>query len=233
VAGLGVDGPPGVQRLRPQPRPAPALSRAAGDRLADGGHRRPGRRVRGPEPGGRRARLHHPAARTAATVLRDPVQLSPDPLQLGPGGRRPRHPEHPGHPWSAPATRAGPPSATRPPCPATWTCRPHDGRWRSSWSCPCTGPSSARTRRWPSGGRSSPAGPPGSSGPATSSTPRFSPRPRPPGSSCTTSGSAPAAWSPASPRASGPAVPSSGRRRSPSGTGPLCCATRPWPATRS
>jgi hypothetical protein len=43
----------------------------------------------------------------------------------------------------------------------------------------------------------------------------------------------PAAWSPASPRASGPTAPSPGRRGSPSATGPSYCAPPPYPATRS
>jgi hypothetical protein len=125
VAGLGLGEPDRVQLLRPQPRPQRALPGAPGHRLALGGRRRPGGRLRGPDPPGRRAGLHHPAAGAAAGLLRHPVQLPADPVQLAPGRRRPGrpqrdglaragprqrpdHPEQPDHPPRRPGPAPGP-----------------------------------------------------------------------------------------------------------------------------
>jgi hypothetical protein len=105
VAGLRLGQPPRVQRLRPQPRPAGPLRRAPGDRLAPAGHRRRAGRVRGRDPGGRRAELHHQAARPAARPLRHPVQLPAAPLEQAARRRRPRQPGPPGHPRGGPRRR--------------------------------------------------------------------------------------------------------------------------------
>jgi hypothetical protein len=125
--------PPRVQRLRPQPRPPGPLRRAPGDRLALAGHRRPAGRVRGRDPGGRRADLHHQAAR----LLRHPVQLPAAPHehaagrrragQPGPAGHPRDGPRQPGWPTGGPGTRSSPrswPGRPAPPGRSAWPARP-------------------------------------------------------------------------------------------------------------
>jgi hypothetical protein len=94
VAVLGLGQPGRVQLLCPQPQPQRPLPGAPGHRLAHGGHRRPGGRLRGPDPQGRRADLHHQAAGPAAGLLRHRLQLPADPVQLAAGSRRQDRPEH-------------------------------------------------------------------------------------------------------------------------------------------
>src|SRR4029450_2214332 len=86
VAGLGPGGTVGVHRLPPQPRAPQALPGAAGHHLAFGRHRRPGAGVPGPDPGRRRARVHHQPAWPAGGVLRDRLQVpARTPPPRGPG----------------------------------------------------------------------------------------------------------------------------------------------------
>ena len=107
------------------------------------------------------------------------------------------------------------------------------GRWPSSCSCRSTESSSVPGPRWPSGAGGSSAGRPGSSGPATSSTRRCGPRPRSPGSSCTTRTSAGTPRWPATRPGSGPPGPMCASSSSRSAGAGSRCATRPFPATPS